>query len=184
MRERDIVTKQLDLSAWLSSFSSHGEGLTCEQLFCTLHVQPHTRALTASPDATQDLPPDSLLTLTASVPLALLLVVGVLPKLAKLVLPRRSIEFVRDIASSPIHFAHSHSASTHDAPSDSPSSPRDAKLSILFAIGVLEFLGWASGAVYSLVRYDISQTSAVKIFFVGLGWVRLALVLRRLDTRS
>ncbi|GAA5937761.1 uncharacterized protein JCM15063_002109 [Sporobolomyces koalae] len=128
----------------------------------------------------QDLAPPKLLAVTAIVSLAILVTVYILPRLAKLILPRRWIRAVSDVASSPASFA-SHATS---APTSNPPSTVDRKLFTLITLGALEGTAWLVGAIYTAVRaakaHDRTQLGSLAVVGlagISLGWYLSSLLL-------
>ncbi|GAA6016442.1 hypothetical protein JCM11491_002414 [Sporobolomyces phaffii] len=128
-----------------------------------------------------DFPSESLLTLTAAVPLALLVAVYVLPKLAHIVLPRRWVRAVVDVASSPASFA-----SDRRPDLDNPDVPTgsDKRLAILIGVGALEAAAWLAGAISCAVEaikhHEETKTRWIAVAALactGLGWALSSLFL-------
>lgn len=127
----------------------------------------------------QDLRLDSLLSLTAIVPLSLLLAVYLLPKLSHLLLPRKWIKFIRDLTSSPASFDTSTLTSQSTTTTSRNGRGKDRKLWILLIVGGVEALAWLGGAVSVVVETvrngqgtKQGWIAAIKLVGVALGWVR------------
>ncbi|GAA5902673.1 uncharacterized protein JCM6883_007204 [Sporobolomyces salmoneus] len=129
-----------------------------------------------------DLPSSSLLHLTASLPLAFLVAVYLLPQLAQIVLPRRWIRAVKEVASSPVKFA-SQSTGIESTPNE---RKKDRRLWILVAVGAVEAVGWTAGAVFEAVRTGRNENrestkqdwiAVASLALVGLGWALSSLLL-------
>ena len=123
----------------------------------------------------QDLPNDQLLFLTCSIPLSLLLLVYLVPKLSQLVLPNSWIRTIKQVSSSPVK---AEQVSTTIIPSQQPHSDdsRDRKLIWLITLGGLESIGWLIGAVYVLIKSRqakerVNWITPIELALISLGWV-------------
>lgn len=117
-----------------------------------------------------------LLSLTALVPLAYLVLTYLLPRLAHLILPSRWIRSIKDVTSSPADFDNSPSSGSREQPR-SQTERRDRRLWILIIVGALEAVGWGAAAVWRMIETARGNGNrqewelVAESILVALGWV-------------
>ncbi|GAA5957716.1 hypothetical protein JCM3765_003743 [Sporobolomyces pararoseus] len=131
-----------------------------------------------------DLPNDQLLLLTCSVPLSFLVLVYLVPKLSKIILPSDWIKFIKQVSSSP---GTSSKPQVEQQQISHSLYSRDRKLKWLITLGGLESIGWMTGAVYTLIKSQQQQQefkSFIQLSLISLGWALSSVLLFEKKTNS